>query len=123
VDAWQDLAKISRAVARDTAGKPLILLAPDETTRAIVDMYARTSVAIVTGPLAAAGIDRVRAIAAAAPDSLFLVQLPAQSPRLPWRAKAPDMNEPPAWKAAGLQMTQSYSLPNGRRYALLQVTR
>ncbi|MDP9008178.1 MAG: glycosyltransferase family 39 protein [Pseudomonadota bacterium] len=122
VDRWQDLAKISRAVARDTAGKPLVLLAPDETTRAIIDMYARTSVDRVAGPFEAAGIERIRSLAAAAPDSLFLVQLPNQSPRLPWRARAPEVGVPPAWKAAGLRMTGSYSLPNGRRYALLQVT-
>jgi 4-amino-4-deoxy-L-arabinose transferase-like glycosyltransferase len=122
VDRWQDLAKISRAIARDTTGKPLILLAPDETTRAMIDMYARTSVDGVAGPLDAAGIERIRSVAAAAPGSLFLVQLPNQSPRLPWRARAPEVGVPPAWQAAGLRMTESYSLPNGRRYALLQVT-
>ena len=122
VDGWQDLAKISRAIARDTAGKPLILLAPDETTRAMIDMYARTSVDRVAGPLDAAGIERIRSVAAAAPSSLFLVQLPNQSPRLPWRARAPEVGVPPAWQAAGLRMKESYSLPNGRRYAVLQVT-
>jgi 4-amino-4-deoxy-L-arabinose transferase-like glycosyltransferase len=121
VDRWQDLAKISRAIARDTAGKPLILLVPDETTRAMIDMYARTSVDSVAGPLDAAGIGRIRSVAAAAPGSLFLVQLPNQSPRLPWRARAPEVGAPPAWQAAGLQLTESYSLPNGRRYALLRV--
>jgi len=122
VDGWQDLAKISRAIARDTAGKPLVLLAPDETTRAMIDMYARTSVDRVAGPLDAAGIERIRSVAAAAPGSLFLVQLSNQSPRLPWRARAPEVGVPPALQAAGLRMTESYSLPNGRRYALLQVT-
>jgi len=122
VDGWQDLAKISRAIARDTVGKPLILLAPDETTRAMIDMYARTSVDRVAGPLDAAGIERLRSVAAAAPGSLFLVQLPNQSPRLPWRARAPEVGVTPAWQAAGLRMTETYSLPNGRRYALLQLT-
>jgi 4-amino-4-deoxy-L-arabinose transferase-like glycosyltransferase len=122
VDTWQDLAKIGRAVQRDTAGKPLILLAPDETTRAIIDMYARQSVDRIAGPLDAAGIDRIRSAAAAAPDSFFLVQLPSRAPRLPWRAKPPDAGLPPAWQAANLAMAKSYSLPNGRRYALLQVT-
>ncbi len=121
VDRWQDLAKISRDIARDTTGKPLILLAPDETTRAMIDMYARTSVDRVAGPLDAAGIERIRSVAAAAPGSLFLVQLPNQSPRPPWRARAPDVGVMPAWQAAGLRITESYSLPNGRRYALLKV--
>jgi 4-amino-4-deoxy-L-arabinose transferase len=122
VDGWQDLAKISRAIARDTAGKPLILLAPDETTRAMIDMYARTSVDRVAGPFDAAGIERIRSVASAAPNSLFLVQLPNQSPRLPWRARAPEAGVTPPWQAAGLRMKENYSLPNGRRYALLQVT-
>ena len=85
VDAWQDLAKIGRAVERDTAGRPLILLAPDETTRAIIDMYARPSVERIAGPVDAAAIDRIRSAAAAAPMSLFLVQLPSQSPQPPLR--------------------------------------
>jgi 4-amino-4-deoxy-L-arabinose transferase-like glycosyltransferase len=122
VDAWQDLAKIGRAVQRDTAGRPLLLLAPDETTRAIIDMYARPSVERIAGPVDAAGIDRIRSAAAAAPMSLFLVQLPSQSPQLPWRRRSPQADLPPAWEAAKIQMAKSYSLPNGRRYALLQVT-
>jgi 4-amino-4-deoxy-L-arabinose transferase-like glycosyltransferase len=122
VDTWQDLAKIGRAVERDAAGRPLILLAPDETTRAMIDMYARPVVERIAGPLDAAGIDRIRSVAAAAPMSLFLVQLPARSPQLPWRARAPQADLPPQWEAAGIQMAQSYSLPHGRRYALLQVT-
>jgi 4-amino-4-deoxy-L-arabinose transferase-like glycosyltransferase len=122
VDPWQDLAKIARAVERDAAGRPLILLAPDETTRAIIDMYARPSVERIAGPLDAAGIDRIRSAAAAAPMSLFLVQLPSQSPQLPWRRRSPQADVPPLWQAAKVQMAKSYSLPNGRRYALLQVT-
>jgi len=122
VDTWQDLAAIGRAVGRDAAGRPLVLFAPDETTRAIIDMYARPSVERIAGPLDAAGIDRIRSAAAAAPMSLFLVQLPSQSPQLPWRRRPPQADVPPLWQTAKIQMAKSYSLPNGRRYALLQVT-
>jgi hypothetical protein len=119
VDAWQNLAKIVRAVQLDTAGRPLVLLAPDETTRAIIDMYARTSTARMDGPINAAWIARVQALAKAAPQSFFLTQLPNQAPQLPWRGK-PAASAPPPWlDAAGLQWIESYSLPNGRRYALL----
>jgi 4-amino-4-deoxy-L-arabinose transferase-like glycosyltransferase len=121
VDTWQNLAKIGLAIGRDTAGKPLILLAPDETTRAIIDMYARTSVERIAGPLDAAAIDRIRSSAAAAPTSLFLVLLPKVSPRLPWQSKSPQSGVPP-WEAAKLHAVETYSLPNGRSYALLQVT-
>jgi 4-amino-4-deoxy-L-arabinose transferase-like glycosyltransferase len=121
VDSWQDLAKISRAVERGTAGKPLILVAPDETTRAIIDMYARTAVDGIPGPLDAAGLARVRAAAAAAPDSLFLVQLPHQSPPgLPWRTRLQQEAGLPGWiQEANLRLIETYSLPYGRRYALL----
>ena len=122
VDRWQDLAKISRAVARDTAGRPLTLLAPDETTRAIIDMYARTSVGRIPGPLDAAGIERVHAAAAASPYSFFLVQLARQAPPgLPWRTR-PQEAALPAWtQAANPLLINIYSVPYGRRYALLQL--
>jgi 4-amino-4-deoxy-L-arabinose transferase-like glycosyltransferase len=121
VDAWQDLAKIGRAVERDTAGRPLILLAPDETTRAVIDMYARTSVARILGPLDASAMDRLRAAAAAAPDSFFLVQSPRSAPRLPWRASAPAAQTPDWMHAADWMLVQNYAVPNGRRYALLRL--
>jgi 4-amino-4-deoxy-L-arabinose transferase-like glycosyltransferase len=125
VDTWQDLAKIGRAVERGAAGKPLILLAPDETTRAVIDMYARTAVGSIPGPLDTAGIERVRTAAdAAAPDSIFLVQLPKGSPPgLPWRA-TPQEAALPAWiEAANLQPIETYAVPYGRRYALLRFRR
>ena len=120
VDTWQDLAKISRGVQVDTAGRPLVLLAPDETTRAIIDMYARTSVVRVDGPIDAKWLDRVRSVSQAAPGSFFLAQLPNQSPQLPWRAKPREMATPAWFEAANLKWIESYSLPYGRRYALLE---
>ncbi|HUE10538.1 MAG TPA: glycosyltransferase family 39 protein, partial [Steroidobacteraceae bacterium] len=51
VDTWQNLKGIGRSIAADAAGRPLILLAPDETTRAMIDMYARTEVGLIPGPL------------------------------------------------------------------------
>jgi 4-amino-4-deoxy-L-arabinose transferase-like glycosyltransferase len=122
VDSWQDLAKISRAVERGAAGRPLILLAPDETTLAVIDMYARTSVDRIPGPLDAAGIERVRAAAAAAPDSFFLVQLAKQAPPgLPWRARPQDVALPAWIQEANLRVIETYSVPYGRRYALLRL--
>jgi 4-amino-4-deoxy-L-arabinose transferase-like glycosyltransferase len=122
VDRWQDLAKIGRAVERDTVGRPLILLAADETTRAIIDMYARTSVEKIPGPLDAAGIERVRAAAAAAPNGFFLVQLAKQSPPgLPWRARPPEAALPAWIRAANPLEINIYSVPYGRRYALLRL--
>ncbi len=124
VDRWQDLAKIGRAVQLKTAGGPLILLAPDETTRAVIDMYARPSVGRIAGPLDAAGIERLRAAAAAAPQSFFLVQLAKQSPPgLPWRPRPQDAALPAWIPEANLRVIDTYSVPYGRRYALLKVER
>jgi 4-amino-4-deoxy-L-arabinose transferase-like glycosyltransferase len=124
-DTWQDLEQISRAVQRDAAGKPLVLLAPDETTRAIIDMYARTTVQIIPGPLDTAGIGRIESVARVAPDSLFLLYLPTHfALQLPWRSKPAEPDLPPRWLGpASLQIRETYSLPNGRRYALLEVMR
>jgi 4-amino-4-deoxy-L-arabinose transferase-like glycosyltransferase len=134
VDTWQDLASIARAIERDAAGKPLILFAPDETTRAIIDMYARTTVDLIPGPIDAPAIDRLRAEVDAAPQSLIVVQLPGPARLVAQRfarylgvrrsgsAQAPDEEPPPTWvPAAGLRLAKSYSLPNGRRYALLEL--
>ena len=85
-------------------------------------MYARTSVGRIAGPLDAAGIERVRAAAAAAPDSFFLVQLPKQSPlKLPWRARTREAALPAWIEAANPLLINIYSLPYGRRYALLRL--
>ncbi|MGO9946193.1 MAG: hypothetical protein ACLPWG_05015, partial [Steroidobacteraceae bacterium] len=123
VDRWQDLAKIGVAVKHDAAGGPLILLAPDETTRAMIDMYARTSVDRVPGPIDAAVIDRVRMLAAAAPDSFFLVLVPGGARGLDLLSgREPTVEAALPWRqSAGLEIAHSYSLPHGRRYALLKL--
>jgi 4-amino-4-deoxy-L-arabinose transferase-like glycosyltransferase len=115
VDRWQDLAKLSGAIEHDAAGQQLILLAPDETTRAMIDMFARTSVGLVAGPLDAVPFP---------PNSVALVLLPGRAGPLNtlFKKSIGAVDEmPPAWvSSAGLRMTRVYSLPNGRRYALLQ---
>jgi 4-amino-4-deoxy-L-arabinose transferase-like glycosyltransferase len=131
VDAWQNLASIAVAIERDATGKPLILFAPDETTRAIIDMYARTRVGLIPGPIGNDAIDRLRAQTQTEPQSLIVVQLPAHSRDtalglahtmgLGQRGSGLPPDESPqfAWAAAArLTLAKSYSLPHGRRYAL-----
>jgi 4-amino-4-deoxy-L-arabinose transferase len=126
VDTWQDLASVARSIESDSIGKPLILFAPDETTRAIIDMYARTSVGFIAGPVDAPALERLRAALRAAPQSLVVLQLPNRAGGIAQRfaalRRAPSSDSAPAWVSAiGLRLAHSYSLPNGRRYALLEL--
>jgi 4-amino-4-deoxy-L-arabinose transferase-like glycosyltransferase len=107
VNEWQDLPSIARAVAEDARSKPLTLLHPDETTRAMIDMYTRDAVPTV-------------ADAAQLPaDSLALVQLPGRAP--PRSAMIAKLLHAKPAQAPGLPGTliREYQLPNGRRYALI----
>jgi 4-amino-4-deoxy-L-arabinose transferase-like glycosyltransferase len=138
VDTWQDLASIGRAVAHDAVDRQLILFAPDETTRAFVDLYTATSVDLIPGPITPKSADRLRAHLAAIPRSVVLTQLPGRTESRTMRefkdwlgpkprttnpsttTPRPDFDPTPGWAvAAGLHIAHRYALPNGRRYALL----
>jgi 4-amino-4-deoxy-L-arabinose transferase len=132
VDTWQNLASIGRAVARDAQGRPLVLLAADETTRAFIDMYASTSATFIPGPIDARAADALRRRLAEDPESVIVAQLPSHDDSRTLRELAdllglagylpeaqPDPPAPPWAAAFGLHPEHVYSLPNGRRYALL----
>ena len=134
VDAWQNLASVGRAIEADSAGRPLILFAPDETTRALTDLYARTAVRIVQGPIDPVSVERLQGEMAHEPGAFAVVQLPGRSvspamERLAGRLglKIDGMRDSagePAWiSASQLRMAPRYALPNGRRYALLEAER
>jgi 4-amino-4-deoxy-L-arabinose transferase-like glycosyltransferase len=133
VDAWQNLAGVGGALEADSAGRPLILFAPDETTRALVDLYARTSVGIVQGPIDPASIERLQRDMAREPGAFAVVQLPGRSvgptierlaDRLGIKIDGMSDSAEPAWiSASRLRMAHRYALPNGRRYALLEAQR
>jgi 4-amino-4-deoxy-L-arabinose transferase-like glycosyltransferase len=135
VDAWQNLPEIGRELGADSAGGALILMAPDETTRAFVDMYARTEVNLIKGPIDDDAIIRLRELSR--PHAFVFVQWPGRdtTPTVRRIAHAlgiahtlgialdpvPLEREEPAWAAAAdLKVVHLYALPNGRRYALLQ---
>jgi 4-amino-4-deoxy-L-arabinose transferase-like glycosyltransferase len=122
VDRWQNLQSIALEVRRDTADESLVLLAPDETTRAIVDMFASTSVLVVNGPVTQTLLDRVTALAGASASAILAQQPGRTAPREPWLARHLTINAaPPVWADyPGLRTIKEYELPNGRRYALLQ---
>jgi 4-amino-4-deoxy-L-arabinose transferase len=124
VDRWQDLAKISRSIDHDVGERRLVLLAPDETTRAMIDMFARNSVGLVAGPMDAVSVPLLRSKLAAVPNSVALALLPGRAGPLNVLLKKSAIGggeNLPAWiSSAGFAIVQVYSLPNGRRYALLQ---
>jgi hypothetical protein len=134
VDTWQDLASIGRAVGRDAVDRPMILFAPDETTRAFVDLYAGMAVDLIPGPITPMSAGRLRAHLAEAPRSVVLTQLPGRSESRTVRGikdwlglsphtttPRPDPDPTPDWaRDARLRIAHLYALPNGRRYALLE---
>lgn len=129
VDRWQDLGALGRAVRADVGAAPLVLMAPDETTRAWVDMYVNSAAARVAGPADAVAIAKLDAALRADPRARVLTQLQGRefSPqlralvhRLGFQTMDAPLLPPPAWiAAAGLRIEKSYGLPNGRRYAVL----
>jgi 4-amino-4-deoxy-L-arabinose transferase-like glycosyltransferase len=131
IDTWQNLPATARAIGADSAAGALILMAPDETTRAIIDMYARTDVDLIKGPIDERAIHRLKELTAARPDAFVVAQWPGRdtSPGLHRIAhalgialdSAPLEREAPPWTTASdLKIVHLYALPNGRRYALLQ---
>jgi 4-amino-4-deoxy-L-arabinose transferase-like glycosyltransferase len=120
VDAWQDLESIARAVRHDAAGSPLALLHPDETTRAIIDMYASTSVTLIDGATETWPA-KIRDFAGSHAHGLILEQLPGRGPpRSAFLARY--LRAPRGTPAQGQlgKVIGNYQLPNGRRYALLE---
>jgi 4-amino-4-deoxy-L-arabinose transferase-like glycosyltransferase len=131
VDQWQDLARIGREIAADADGRPLILFAPDETTRALIDLYTRPSVALIVGPVDSQSIAQLKEAVAGAPRSLVVVQLAGRiltpafrsiATRLGLDRRAPDSDAAQlTWLSEPhLRVAHVYALPNGRRYATLE---
>jgi hypothetical protein len=108
------------------------LLAPDETTRAFIDLYTRPTVQWIPPPLTPAALTSLRQDLDAAPEGVVVLQLPGRgdSPALrraaarwglPLPAPRAAAEEIPGWVTdAGLRIAHRYALPNGRRYVLLE---
>jgi 4-amino-4-deoxy-L-arabinose transferase-like glycosyltransferase len=132
IDAWQNLPSIGRAIEADARERPLILLAPDETTRALIDMYARTVVEFIPGPVEPEVLERLKQRMASEPRAVVVVQLSGRNLTPTFQRVASEIDrtagraidsgeDEPRWSAAlGLRIARRYALPNGRRYALLE---
>jgi len=132
VDHWQDLAALGMELRGDLGDAELVLMAPDETTRAWVDLYARQSVARIAGPIDATALATLDERLAKTPSALVLVQLPGRALSPSWLSLASRIGRgppgtqsvDPEWlRATDLATWKYYALPNGRRYALLRVRR
>jgi hypothetical protein len=133
VDRWQNLASVGRAIEADAGGRPLVLMAPDETTRAFIDMYARTEVGLIEPPVDDGSLTRLRELLARTPNALVAVQLPGKrlagaarelAEALGLAAARTPLPEAPPWaNAQGLEVAHRYELPDGRRYVLLETAR
>ncbi|HUY84114.1 MAG TPA: hypothetical protein VMU86_06035, partial [Steroidobacteraceae bacterium] len=129
VDRWHDLRAIGLELRADLGGAPLTLISPDETTRAWVDMYSTPAATRIAAPLGPRRLERLRAAAAVDRRGRFLVQLggadwPARIVALAGefgiRPRAQRRSLPVWLGPARLIAEKIYSLPFGRRYALLR---
>jgi 4-amino-4-deoxy-L-arabinose transferase-like glycosyltransferase len=113
VDGWQNLASIAHAVQHESAGGRLALFKPDETTRAVIDMFGRTSAEVVD-----------EQSAASVPGRFVLYLLPGRGPpRTAFIAQLLKYKRPATVivGSPGMSVVKAYELPNGRRYALLKM--
>ena len=124
IDRGQDLRTLADAVRADTQQEPLALLAPDETTLAIIDHAHAGSFSVLDHNNPAT----VRAwFDARGPRARVLVLLPGHAPGVltRWLARWHPVAEPGNGVAAELvgagaaSLVRLYELPQGRRYALL----
>jgi len=130
IDRWQNLAQLGSQIKADILGRPLILMAPDETTRALVDLYVGTRILLVPEADVRGRMRALAQITAQNPASRVLIQIEGReySPLISTLAGALKRKEnsgatawEPAWlEVAHLRIAKRYALPNGRRYALLE---
>ena len=133
VDTWQNLPAVGRAIdRRRCAAGPLILLAPDETTRALIDMYARTSVERIPGRIDPNRSSNCKEKWRANRKPSWSCSCPAGTSPRHFTASPTAFGRTAArvegfgrsslaWSAAcSCESLHLYALPNGRRYALLE---
>jgi 4-amino-4-deoxy-L-arabinose transferase-like glycosyltransferase len=131
IDSWQNLGGLAAQIDRDVGAKPFAILAPDETTIAMMDHpYRRAAVVQPLSADSAAWATAASAwFAAHDPDAQLLVKLPGAAPgsvsrwleaRTGVRLWSDDDGMAAALERAGVvRIARRYALPQGRRFALL----
>jgi hypothetical protein len=117
IDRWQDNASVISRIDRDTDGRALDLYAPDETTLALVDLYAprhRGQWRIAeTGKTSPALLVLLPGHA----DGAFTKALRAWGINVKSPSSAHDLDT--LEQRQGLRVERIYEVPEGRRYAVL----
>jgi len=118
----QDLLPIGAALRADLHGQPLVLVTPDETTRAFIDLEGLT-VQQLTRP---ASLDEdTRNLLQTQPQTRFLIQTRERHGPLAdrfgrnTRRRSSKDDVLDALTQMGLSVEKRYSIPDGRSYALL----
>ena len=124
VDRWQDLPGLARRIHHDTAGEPLALLDPDETTLAVMDHGSPAPPAVLRTAEAPVREVIARWFASSGDRARVLVLLPGHAggdvTRLLGRAGTSSDGTAGELASSGAAvLVQRYELPQGRRYALL----
>ena len=135
IDRWHDLGQLAQRIHADSTGGDLALLAPDETTIAMLDNGLRTRFTVLAtdpGALGANSADSPEKLVSAwfnarGASARVLVLLPGHAPgeltRLLDRVhpvQKPDDGAAGALTAEGVaSLLHRYEVPQGRRYALL----
>jgi len=126
-DRWQNLHALARQIHRDTTGRNLALLQPDETTIAMLDYRLRTPFAV----LADRSVDDRQSVSSwfqqHGAQARVLMKLPGHAPgevtqwASQWyRVKPAEDGLAATLETAGVaRIVARYELPQGRRYALL----
>ncbi len=122
IDRWHDLGSLARRIRADSAQQELAVLAPDETTIAMLDDRLRTPFTILANEQAIPGW-----LGSHGARARVLVLLPGHAPgdltRLLARVhpiQPPDDGMAGKLTTAGVaSLLQRYDVPQGRRYALL----
>ncbi len=124
IDRWQDLGAIAQAVRSDTRGEALALLAPDETTLAIIDHGNAQGYAVLEHNDAATAASW---FGQHGPGARLLVLLPGHGTGNLSRYLGRWLSVPAPGDgiaatlvtAGAARIVRRYELPQGRRYALL----
>ena len=124
IDRWQDLGALARQIRIDTRAQPLALLAPDETTLAMIDHGVSGAYSVLATD-DRSGVQRWFAARGAQARVLVLLPGHAAGAVSRWLSRWHTFPAPGDGTAGALidagaaRLVQRYELPQGRRYALL----